>query len=113
MHEISIAEEIKHIVFEKMKEQKMNKIYSVSLVFGEMTSVVPDALRFAFESVFSETPAEGAEIKIEMVKIKALCPECGKKSELKEFEFICPHCAGMKLEIIQGNEMIVKSIDMG
>ena len=112
MHEVAIAEEIKEIALDKMKEHGALKITGIALIIGEMTSVVPEALTFAFESVCRGTPMEAAEIRIENVKLKARCRRCGAEFRVKDFFYICPECAGTDVEVIKGKEMIIKTIDM-
>lgn len=112
MHEVSIAEEIKEIVIEKLKEQKAKKIKTINLEIGKMTSVVPEALLFAFEIISKNTPLENAKINIEMVEIKAKCKNCKKVFSLNDFEYLCPFCNKTNLEMISGRELIIKSIEM-
>lgn len=112
MHELSIAEEIKGIVLEKMKEHKKKKVTRVVLIFGELTSIVPQALELAFESVSQGTPMRGAKVKYTIKKIKAKCGNCGKVFAVKDFNYMCPKCGHGPAEVIQGREMIVKTITM-
>ena len=112
MHEVAIAEEIKNAVLEQAKEKKAKKINKISMSFGELTSVVPDALDFAFEAVSAGTIMEGAEIEIETIKMKGRCKECGKKFRIKDFNYICPKCSSVRIQLTEGKEMIIKTIDM-
>jgi hydrogenase nickel incorporation protein HypA/HybF len=112
MHEVSIAEEITDIVLRKLVENKCSKAIKVSLVFGELTSIMPEALDFAFKSVCRGTPMEGAMIKYTIKKMKAECRNCHKKFRVKDFNYLCPSCAGTDINVISGKEMIVKTIEM-
>ena len=112
MHEVSIAEEIKDIVREKLKEHKAKKVTKIGLIIGEMTSIVPDALTFAFESVGRGTPMEHAEINMEHVKLKAKCTNCSKQFKVKDFEYVCSFCGSTRVKVTQGKEMIIKTIEM-
>ena len=69
MHEVAIAEEIKQIVINKLGENNSKIVKKVNLLIGEMTSIVPEALRFAFEIVAKDTPLENAVINIKILKI--------------------------------------------
>jgi hydrogenase nickel incorporation protein HypA/HybF len=112
MHELAIAEEIKQIVLEKMKENKRKKVTRVGLIFGELTSVVPEALETAFSIASEGTAMQGAKIKCTIKKLKAKCKKCNKIFRVKDFNYFCPACKTSQVEITQGREMIVKSITM-
>lgn len=112
MHEMAIAEEIKDIVLIKMKEQGRKKVTRVGLIFGELTSVVPEALETAFVIISKGTAMQGVKIKCEIKKLKARCGGCKKTFRVKDFNYICPACGTSRVEVIQGREMIVKTIEM-
>lgn len=112
MHEVAIANEIKDIVLEKMREHKAKKVTAIKLIFGELTSVVPEALDFAFGSISEGTPLAGAKVGIKITKLRAKCNDCGKKFGIKDFMYICPKCKSTAVSVLSGREMIVKSIDM-
>ncbi len=112
MHEVSIAEEIKEIVIEKLKEHKAKKIKKIALKIGKLTSVVPDALLFAFEIISKNTPLENAKIDIDIIEIKAKCQNCKKTFSLNDIEYLCPFCNKTNLEMISGRELIIQSIEM-
>lgn len=112
MHELSIAEEIKDIVIEKMKERGKKKVTRVELIFGELTSIVPEALELAFISVTEGTAMKNAKIKYTVKKLRARCGKCGKTFRVKDFNYMCRSCEAGPAEIIQGREMIIKTISM-
>ena len=112
MHEMAIAKEIQDIVLEKLKEHGKRKVTRVGLIFGELTSVVPEALETAFSIASEGTAMQGAKIKCTIKKLKARCRKCGKVFRVKDFDYICPKCGTSRVEIIQGREMLVKSISM-
>ncbi len=112
MHEVSIAEEIKDIVIKNLKENNAKKVKRIVLQIGKLTSVVPDALLFAFETISKNTPLENAKIEIEMIEIKAKCENCKKVFKLNAFEYQCPTCKKTNFKIIKGREMIIRTIEM-
>ena len=112
MHEVSIAEEIKDVVIQKLRENKGKKVKRIKLLIGEMTSIVPDALKFAFDIVSKQTPMENALIHIKVLKARAKCKTCSKEFTIKDYAFICPGCNSPDVEIIQGREMIIQTIEM-
>ncbi len=112
MHEVSIAEEIKNAVIQKLKENNGKRVKSIKLLIGEMTSIVPDALKFAFDIVSKKTPLENALIHIKVLKAKAKCKICSKDFAIEDYAFLCPECNSSDVEIKQGREMIIQTIEM-
>lgn len=112
MHEVAIAEEIKNVVIQKLNENKGKKVKGIKLLIGEITSIVPEALKFAFNVVSKGTPMENALIHIKVLKAKAFCRNCSKKFKVNDYYFICPACHSSDVEIIQGREMIIQTIEM-
>ena len=112
MHEVAIAEEIKAAVLEQLKENKAKKVTKLKLVFGELTSVVPEALEFAFESISYKTPLEGVKIEMKIIKMKGKCKECGKEFRVKDFNYLCPGCSSTRVKLIAGKEMFIQTIEM-
>jgi hydrogenase nickel incorporation protein HypA/HybF len=112
LHELSIAEEIRDEVLAQAKKHGAKKVTKIKLIIGEATSIVADALIFAFESAGSGTIMQKAKILIKSEKVMARCKGCSKKFAVKELNYICPKCKGTSIEITSGKEMIIQSIEM-
>lgn len=79
---------------------------------GHLRQVVPSALAFSFDLVAEGTPAEGAELALEEVPVLALCRECGEESRLNAFPLLCGSCGSGDLRIVEGEELLVESLEM-
>ena len=75
-----------------------------------MRMVVPDALAMAFEAAAEGTLAAGAALKIVEVAPVARCRPCGRTFHPAEGEFLCPDCGRADAEIIEGNDICLKSM---
>jgi hydrogenase nickel incorporation protein HypA/HybF len=84
----------------------------VYLKVGHLRQVVPSALAFSFELVAQGTPVEGAELKVQQVPAAGLCRDCGEETRLEGFPLQCQACGGFDLEILQGEELFVESLEM-
>jgi hydrogenase nickel incorporation protein HypA/HybF len=111
VHECALAEEVIAIVRAKLKENGRSRATRIDLVIGELTSVVPEALETAFQSLSVGTPVEGAKLKYRLKRLKARCGSCRRVFRVKDFDYGCPSCGKGPCEIIQGREMFVKSIE--
>ena len=111
MHEIGIAEDLSLIILDAARKEKLKKVTKVNISFGELIQIVPDIFEFAFREAVRDSVAQDAGIDIEIVPVKMKCKNCGSDFNIKKDFFICRNCNSSDLEIIQGKELFVKSIE--
>ena len=112
MHEMAIAQSVFDIAFAEAAGHSGARIRKIKLSIGEFSGVVKESLDFAFEAMKKDTPAAEAEIEIEIVRLTALCEECGPvKCRLNDLKFTCGGC-GRQLTITGGKQMKVDYIDL-
>lgn len=111
MHELTIAESINNIVQETLGERKA-RVSRINLEIGKLTAVVPDSLRFCFQFVAKDTPAENAELNIEEIPVRCRCAECRSEFTLDFPVFLCPHCGSGEVKLLSGRELFIKSIEL-
>ena len=109
MHELAIAESVVHIASRHADGRQVTKVY---LKVGHLRQVVPSALAFSFELVAQGTPVEGAELALEEIPVTGKCRGCGAESQLTEFPLQCTACGAFDLEILQGEELYVESLEL-
>ncbi|MDQ4128369.1 MAG: hydrogenase maturation nickel metallochaperone HypA [Actinomycetota bacterium] len=109
MHELSIAESVVRVASNHAGGRRVTKVY---LKVGHLRQVVPSALTFSFELVAQGTPAEGAELELQQVPAAGVCKDCGEESRLAAFPLQCGSCYGYDLEIIEGEELLVESLEL-
>lgn len=112
MHEMSIARNIVEIVGDVIRDQPDVRVDSVHVSIGRMVGVVHDSLRFAFNAITSDTALDGASLVIEEVPLRAHCNACGRESEMESFAARCPHCAEHNIQIVAGDELLVREIEV-
>lgn len=111
MHELRIAEDLSAIVLETAKKENLSKVSRVTIIFGHFVWIVPEIFEFAFREAVKYTVASDAELSVEILPVKLRCNACGKDFLLKENFFACSICNSTDIEIIQGKELFVKSIE--
>jgi hydrogenase nickel incorporation protein HypA/HybF len=109
MHELSIAEAVLGIA---SAHADGRRIARVELRVGHLRQVVPDALTFAFELVARGTPAEGAELAIEVVPAEGRCRACTTVAPLDGLPLRCPACGGLDLDLLRGEELLVDFLEL-
>lgn len=115
MHELSVASEIIENTLEQAKGfRKIKKIY---LYVGCLLMLNAEQLKFGFGALSKGTPAENAELKIEIGKAKFICVN-GHEKQIKvknlDMQHIMPltKCSicSTQMKISGGRELILKKI---
>jgi hydrogenase nickel incorporation protein HypA/HybF len=109
VHELAIAGHVVGIAARHADGRRVTKVY---LKVGHLRQVVPSALSFSFELVAQGTSVEAAELILEEVPAAGLCRRCGVESRLKAFPLQCGACGRPDLEITQGEDLYVESLEM-
>ena len=111
MHELKIAEELVQIIIQVAESEKLKKVTKVNIQFGKMIMIVPDIFQFVFESAVKGTIAKKAKLSLEILPVKIACNKCKEETVIDDLLFVCPYCGSNNLEIVQGRETIIESIE--
>lgn len=109
MHEFGIVEEMIEIACERSGGAPIRRIV---LEVGELSAVMPDALRFAFELVRESTLAEGAELEIVETEGRARCEGCKGELAVRHPLDRCG-CGASELVWIAGTELRIREMEVG
>lgn len=112
MHELAITQSMVNLVLDEAQKNGARKVKSIRLVLGELSGVVGECVEFYFSLMSKDTMAEGATIYFSTVPTQARCRQCSRLFEVKEFDWICPDCQSVSLELVAGNELFVESIEV-
>jgi hydrogenase nickel incorporation protein HypA/HybF len=111
MHEIRIAKDLSVIVLDVAGKNHLSKVTKVNISFGQMVQIVPEIFESAFRETVRNSIAGDAETDIEIIPVKMICKNCGNICQVNENSFVCHQCKSTDLDIIQGKELFVKSIE--
>lgn len=109
MHELSIMRNVVGIC-EQNSGGKLIK--SLTLDVGELSGIVPSALEFCFESCVKGTLLENANLIINVISPEVRCNKCGAIFSVKNYYDCCPKCKGFDIEILIGEELRVKELEV-
>lgn len=112
MHEMSLAEAIREIVEDAVREHSPERVTTVVLEIGALASVEVDALLFCLESVLRDTVAAKARIEVESLPGSGKCQECGSTVPMAKRYEPCSDCGSYRVQAIRGTEMRVKALEM-
>jgi len=112
MHEMSIALSIIDIANEEASRANAKKINGIDIEIGSISGVDVSALEFAFDIAIKNTLLENAKRNIISIPAKAECLECKSTFALTAFYEPCPNCESLTINILQGKELRIKSINV-
>lgn len=112
MHEMSLMGGVFDVIDKTLSQYEVKRVLQVKLKVGELTNAVPDALRMAFEAFSQGTVCEGAELIVERVPVIGYCPSCDHEFDVKTMIFLCPKCGNPKIEVVQGEELLIESLEV-
>ena len=121
MHEVAVISNIVDAILSKLEEYSVEKVESVNLIIGDLTSLGFEQLEFAYEIVTRGTILEGAELTIEREEVRVRCKSCGYEGAPDNFDsdlidhnipiLACPKCGGA-VDITAGEACGVKDIEI-
>ena len=79
---------------------------------GKKFQIVPEALEMGFRMAAEGTIAAGAVLEVEQVPIVGECRRCKSRLESDEPVVVCESCGSSEVELLQGNEMVLESLDV-
>jgi len=96
---------------EAAEEAGATRITEIRISVGELTEIVEFALQFAFEALTPGTLAEGATLVVNHVGARSHCNDCGLDYDHDRFQMVCPNCDSLNVQLLQGRELRIDSIE--
>ncbi|MDD9148110.1 MULTISPECIES: hydrogenase maturation nickel metallochaperone HypA/HybF [unclassified Sporolactobacillus] len=107
MHEMGLMGDALQMVAEDAEKHGIRSVEKVSMIVGDLSNVLPDALCFAFDAfrLSGEIPLlkRDASLKIIREKGRARCSVCGKEYEPRQLLATCPDC-GLPFGVLLAGE---------
>lgn len=112
MHELSIAMSIVDIAKTELEKTESKSVSEIVLEIGKMSGVVMEALEFAMEEAKKNSILANAKILMVEKPAKAQCANCQHIFEIYEIYEACPKCNSFFSDVVEGKDMIVKSLKL-
>lgn len=110
MHEIGVLIEVVKSVERFAKENSVQKIKTLVLQIGELSSMVPQYMKTLYPAATEGTILEASELEIEILPANGLCRDCRKVFNLVKNNGVCPKCRTKNMEVLSGKEFYIKEI---
>ncbi len=111
MHELSLAVNLIDLA-ESETMKSGSSIHSVNVMVGRLSGVDPDALKFMLDLSKKNTLLEHALITFDLVEGKGRCRECHREFSADSLAPVCPECHGISVEIIDGDQLRIVSMEV-
>ncbi len=112
MHELGIVFHIMDSVEKVAKENGIQKVQSVTVEIGEVSTVIPEYLVDCWSWAVKKKDAllNTCQMQVETIFAVTHCDGCGKDYETVAHGKRCPHCGSDRTWLITGNEINIKDI---
>ncbi len=92
MHELPITENIVKMTTRAAAEANATRITQITLVIGELSSVIDDSVQQYFDAISEGTLAAGAKLIFKRLPVNLVCPTCATEFPKEKSNFNCPQC---------------------
>lgn len=112
MHEYSIVQALLNQCEEIAQEHNAKNITKVIVKIGRMSGVEPHLLEIAFNTFKENTLCDGANFVMNLQPVIIQCNVCGSLSELDEIAYCCNRCESLNVNVVDGEDMFLMSLEM-
>ena len=113
MHEVAIMESMHEQLTSLAREHGAVRVRHVTVEVGRLSNVVPEMLQQAFLAFREVEPLlEEADLEIRSLPVRVRCSSCRRESDTEGFRIRCPACGGADVEVIQGEELLLRDVEL-
>ncbi len=112
MHEYSVVQALLEQTEKFAAENDAKKVTKVVVKIGAMSGIEPHLLEVAFNTFKEKSICDGADFVMNLQPLTITCQECGVRSELEAINYCCPECSSIKVDVVDGEDMFLMSLEM-
>ena len=112
MHELSVCQGLIRQVELIAAENAATSVDRIVLKVGPLSGVEPELLRHAFTIAREGTVAALAELELSQGSVKVRCRLCGGAGEAAVNRLLCPDCGEWQVDVTEGEELLLLSLDL-
>lgn len=110
MHELGVLNSMVHTIERIVKEQNLTQVHKLVMEVGELSGIVPRYLELSWPAAAYKTFMENTELELIVVPGIVKCRSCGRVYNAVYSDLSCPGCGSSVMDILEGNDMIIKEI---
>lgn len=113
MHELGIVFYVIEEVEKVATKNHVNKVNSLTLEVGEVSSVVPEYFVDAYNWAIKKTKyMQDCKLNLVILEGISYCKDCKKTFKTTTNGKICPHCHSENTYLVSGSEINIKDIQV-
>ncbi len=110
MHELGILSALVHTVEGIVQDEGLTEVEKIVIEVGELSGIVPRYIEQCYPAAVYKTFMEKTALELVIVPGIVNCRGCGQVFNAAANDLFCPGCGGQDLDILSGNDMIVREI---
>lgn len=112
MHELAVCQQLLSQVEEIAKANGATTIHMIRVSVGPLSGIEAPLLEQAFSIARSGTIADQSTLEIDQTAVSVCCRSCGVTGETAPNMLLCSGCGDWKVDVINGAEMMLMSVEL-
>jgi hydrogenase nickel incorporation protein HypA/HybF len=112
MHELSVCHALIGQVERVAREHDARRVVSIVIAVGPLSGVEAALLEHAYPIAAAGSVAEHATLTVETVPVEVSCRGCGARTPAQPNRLVCGACADWQVEVVAGEEMLLKRVEI-
>lgn len=113
MHELGVVFKVIDNLKAVAEENQLTEISRVTLALGEVSTVIPKYLTDCWKwAIKKQSFLQNCELCISRIPAVSYCEDCKKTYSTVQSGKICPHCGSEQTYLVQGQEFMIKEIEV-
>lgn len=112
MHEYSIVSSLVELCEKEAKKSNAKAVKNITIQVGRLCGIETHFMKSCFDFFKEDTICHDATLVMKIIDVKIHCEECNCDYIIEKNNFFCPICNSKETRMIEGQEMIVESIEI-
>ena len=110
MHELGLAQDVLEKVKAEAKAKGLSKVTYAKVKIGETLITDPPEFKEIFSTISAGSVANGMQLELEILPLKAVCSDCEKEFKSKALRLDCPHCGSTHIQVSSGKQLLIEDL---
>lgn len=110
MHELGIVNSLVHTVEGIVHDEGLTEVEKIVIEIGELSGIVPRYFEKCYPAAVYQTFMENTKLQLIVMPGIVQCRGCGRVFNAAANNLRCPDCGGQDMEILSGNDLMIREI---